>query len=83
MVSLTVTKKSTYADDVSHVDQLTLKKLLTCPKATATATDPAESNQVSNVDFGIALAPLVVCKISYRAVFDDQQRHKHADVCLL
>jgi len=39
--------------------------------------------QVSNVDFGIALAPLVVCKISYRAVFDDQQRHKHADVCLL
>lgn len=83
MVSLTVTKNSSHADDVTHVNHLTLNTLLTSPKATATAADPAASNQVSNVDFGIALAPLVVCKISYRAVFDDQQRHKHADVCLL
>ena len=62
MVSLTVTKNSSHADDVTHVNHLTLNTLLTSPKATATAADPAASNQVS---FGIALAPLVVCKISY------------------
>ena len=65
MVSLTVTKNSSHADDVTHVNHLTLNTLLTSPKATATAADPAASNYVSNADFGIALAPLVVCKIGY------------------
>jgi hypothetical protein len=64
-VSLTVTNSSSYADNVSHVNYLTLSTLLTSPNATATAADPTASNQVSIADFGIALAPVVVCTTSH------------------
>ena len=64
-ISLTVIKYSSYADHVSHVNHLTTSTLLNSQNATATAADPATSNQVRIAAPGIALAPLVVCTMDY------------------
>ncbi len=59
-----MTNNFSYAENVSQVDHFTLSTFLTSPNATATAADPAASNQVSV----LTLALLLHLQVSVRRI---------------